>query len=674
MAEVEDDGAWIKDLEKALLEGCDFGILRTICQGKPVPAHLRPQVWKICLNITDTDDTLSGFDGLYDMDEQKQVREDCQKLVENLGNEEEDKVSIVSDLEEIITFYCKSKNIKYSSDNGWLEILQPMLSLKLPKEDLYNVFYAFLNRYVPRECKKNGKPFHLFRLLLQYHEPELCSFLDTKRVTPDLYAHSWFRSVLAGPSDLDVILNMWDVYLQQADPFLMFFLSLVILVNAKEQLVEMEQESKHSIIEKIVGFPSALEAEDIEDFCSLAQYYASKTPQSFRRDYQVPLYGSSGMSSHRDDQTDIQVSQALCLPVSVGELLQANQLGGGDGVRYFVVDCRPAEQYNSGHLPTAFHLDANLMLQNPFEFNTAVQALFATQKQAISAGSVAGGEHLCFVGSGREEEDQYVHMVVANFLQKHTAYVSVARGGYTAIHESLKGNLAEGIKDHNPKSCIVCNPDAPEAAADIDSTEEFGEKKISFREKFSALKSKSAEMREKLVSYIKNEHQGAEERHVSSADKVGKRYRNMANVFTIDDDDDDELPNTADSDDDRKETVHIDTWRGRSDVLHAFKCNQVIDSGHMFESHLLITESHMYVLRDIPNKKGMALIMHRRPLATILKITSKKKLPELISFKYGTNGEEMKITDVDRFLIQEAGEATKVIKRQIMKVLDMLDT
>ena len=32
-----------------------------------------------------------------------------------------------------------------------------------------------------------------------------------------------------------------------------------------------------------------------------------------------------------------------------------------DGVRFFVVDCRPADQYNSGHLPTAFHLDANLV-------------------------------------------------------------------------------------------------------------------------------------------------------------------------------------------------------------------------------------------------------------------------------------------------------------------------
>lgn len=33
----------------------------------------------------------------------------------------------------------------------------------------------------------------------------------------------------------------------------------------------------------------------------------------------------------------------------------------GDGVRYFVVDCRPADQYNNGHLSTAFHLDANLV-------------------------------------------------------------------------------------------------------------------------------------------------------------------------------------------------------------------------------------------------------------------------------------------------------------------------
>jgi len=42
-----------------------------------------------------------------------------------------------------------------------------------------------------RDCFLKGRPFHLFRLLLQYHEPELCSFLDTKKMTPDSYALNW---------------------------------------------------------------------------------------------------------------------------------------------------------------------------------------------------------------------------------------------------------------------------------------------------------------------------------------------------------------------------------------------------------------------------------------------------------------------------------------------------
>ena len=43
----------------------------------------------------------------------------------------------------------------------------------------------------------------------------------------------------------------------------------------------------------------------------------------------------------------------------------------------------------------------------------------------------------CFLGSGNEEEDQYMHMVVANLLQKHQAYVSMARGGFNSLLEYL---------------------------------------------------------------------------------------------------------------------------------------------------------------------------------------------------------------------------------------------
>lgn len=59
-------------------------------------------------------------------------------------------------------------------------------------------------------------------------------------------------------------------------------------------------------------------------------------------------------------------------------------------IRFFLVDCRPVEHYNAGHLPTAFHLDCNLMLQEPSAFATAVQGLLSAQKQAIAHNSTAG--------------------------------------------------------------------------------------------------------------------------------------------------------------------------------------------------------------------------------------------------------------------------------------------
>lgn len=70
------------------------------------------------------------------------------------------------------------------------------------------------------------------------------------------------------------------------------------------------------------------------------------------------------------------------------------------------------------------------MLQDPKEFAGTADGLLTTQKQAIEAGSTAGGEHLCFMGSGHEEEDKYVRMVVAYFLQRNIKYVSIAFGGY----------------------------------------------------------------------------------------------------------------------------------------------------------------------------------------------------------------------------------------------------
>jgi hypothetical protein len=64
-------------------------------------------------------------------------------------------------------------------------------------------------------------------------------------------------------------------------------------------------------------------------------------------------------------------------------------------------------------------------------------------------------------------------------------------------------------------------------------------------------------------------------RHVSANDKIGKRYRNQANVFAIDDNDDDDEYDAVKDDDQVYDIVSIETWLNKPDILHKFKCFEV---------------------------------------------------------------------------------------------------
>ncbi|RMX51497.1 hypothetical protein pdam_00014843 [Pocillopora damicornis] len=663
-----DDTGWHTDLVLALSKQKDIDRLRELCKGHKIPAENRADVWKVCLNVVGKPDALSSWDGLLDLNQQDTIRDDCRKQAVKLRLPEDEAEEVARDMEGIITFYCKSRNEKYHPTSGLTEVLAPFMMLELPMNDVYNCFYAMLYKYIPRDCVRDGKPFHLYRLLLQYHDPQLCCFLESKKLWPDMYCQRWLRSLFMVACETNVLRAIWDVYLLEADPFLVFFLMLVMVINGRDMLLEMEHENKTELLETISSIPLQLEEDDIEDFCSLAQYYASRTPQSFRKEYYNQLFGIKTINSN-------SVSQALCLPVSVSELVEVNQSSKKDGVRFFVVDCRPADQYNSGHLPTAFHLDANLMLQAPSEFATAANALFATQQQSIEAGSAASGEHLCFIGSGREEEDQYVHMVIANFLQKKSKYVSIARGGYQALHELLSDNLSVGLADHTPNTCIVCTP---EAFSEDESYHELSRGEQSPSDSrgglvsmlSSAIKS-GTHVTQKIGKYIAESHQPVE-RHVSEKDRQSKLYRNVQPVFSIDDEDEEGDNGSASSEEEtRKEAVNIDTWLHRKDVVASFKCHQIIRSGYLTPSYILLTDVQMFILREIPKRDGWAFIQNRHHLTSVVKITSKRRHPDLITFKYGTSdGETIEVTETERYVIPNAKKATQKIKDRILKLVD----
>ena len=95
-------------------------------------------------------------------------------------------------------------------------------------------------------------------------------------------------------------------------------------------------------------------------------------------------------------------------------------------------------------------------------------------------------------------------------------------------------------------------------------------------------------------------------------------------------------------------------------------------------SFLLLTQTHIYIVRESRSKKGCGTIVAKRPLEMIVQITSKRKLPDIITFKYGETNEASdsgpNIIATDCLVFQKPYEVTRLVKQQVIKVLDGLTT
>ena len=152
------------------------------------------------------------------------------------------------------------------------------------------------------------------------------------------------------------------------------------------------------VLDELRGLPKPMCRSDLITLVEITQVYNRKTPSSFHTNYLPFLFGA--LSPETDNHL---VNGALSLLVSVEEVLSAQasrhhphspsspsleartgtEEEQEEGVRFLLVDCRPADQYNAGHLATAFYLDTELMLSNPPEFDTSVQVMLLQCVQLI---------------------------------------------------------------------------------------------------------------------------------------------------------------------------------------------------------------------------------------------------------------------------------------------------
>ena len=84
--------------------------------------------------------------------------------------------------------------------------------------------------------------FCLLRLLLKYHDPEICYILSNGGVTPELYATPWFFTYFARKCErLDVICELWHRVILLQDNKFIFSLSIALIVYNRNRILGCER-------------------------------------------------------------------------------------------------------------------------------------------------------------------------------------------------------------------------------------------------------------------------------------------------------------------------------------------------------------------------------------------------------------------------------------------------
>ncbi|CAB3400002.1 unnamed protein product [Caenorhabditis bovis] len=604
--------------------------------------------WPKLLNVGTKPNPLNDWDQLYNLNSQCILRNDCRKLAKDLKNKRS-----VPELESFLTLYCKRRNMDYVKDSGWLQILEKILVLDLPTDDEFNVFFAFTTKYIPRDTKKGSQLYDLFRLLLQYHDPQLSNFLDSMHCNPHDYASDWFSTLFSANMPTDACHQLWEIYIEIGDPFLVFHLSLVFLINAKDIIMDKsETPNRDDVLKTLRNMSSQMSVEDVPDFVQLATYYSDKTPECVRKEFHYLLFGAN----FDEEAGDLQVNKMLCLPIPAIDLTANDDEISSGKVNFFVVDARSNKDFDNGHFVSSFNLDCASIVDAPDKFEIALNSI-----ESYKA-SRRPDDHYLFLGYGDDVQDAYMNMLIAMLMQKSKPYVSFVQGGFKKLHDCV-GELKRWdlLAMHKEEKCQFCNTNRKDSNGwgfMSRMKTAFSSTSNKMKEKVESVVTPSAGMSDSLSDNALH--------HVDPKERHGKRYKQKS-VFSIDDNSDDEtvLPTVVEN---SKEEILLS-----AEFTETFECKEIFRDGEI-EGHIGLTRTHVHVLHNVPGKKGYVTTEARHPLSTVLTVTSRRSIPELLTFKFGyeMNGES-KITAIHKLYIPKAGECAKAVKTAIFALRPLPD-
>jgi len=431
-------------------------VVRQCCHAVGVPSNLRPLIWRVMLGLNRKSRNHEPLPQkmLSHLYNQKTIALDVERTRPSIPPFKEPEIR--KSMELVLTEYCRRRHISYVQ--GMNYVLCPFYLLDLADSDeVYCYFDAFIRMFLPNTFTDSEFGalqciFRLFKLLLQYHEPELSSFLDEHDTPPEVYASQWFVTLYAQKCEIDILLQLWDELLLNRNPTFHYFVSLELLRSQKDNILN----SCIDELPEVIGSISIPDKWKLRGLVLKAEKTFLATPNSFHEllhkciTQKVVVDGAL--------YTELLDLQALAIePQELIEQFYGDTMDHKESlkkgikrkarelprIKYFVVDCRPLEQYESGHLPCAFHLDPAL---NSDALKEKMEGILTMK-----------GSAFCLFFDGVPSQRTHINYAshLYYFLNKRIKYVCICRGGYFGVHQMLISGEIE-LVDHDSSRCLEC--------------------------------------------------------------------------------------------------------------------------------------------------------------------------------------------------------------------------
>lgn len=401
------------------------------------------EAWKLYL----IEKGLVDIDGSLDLFNQRVVHMDCLRTRQDL--EMYRTQSMRDEMELVLTLYCKGSRINYKQGLNYVlaPFMHPQLHIKDRSKQLA-FFSAFIDLFQPSifiddsfgvlQCV-----FKLFDMLISYHDPQIHRHLSLDMMSPELYAASWFITLLANRLESDVVFHLWDRLLvdHSEHPYMQYFIWLALLIWNRRTIL-----ASSDLLPEVLNQIVIESDHQVDCIVKMAHHFCCDTPQSMLTLIETVIQSGDLLI---DSPLFSHIMSSRCVSISAAELA-SDETG-----QYIVLDCRKLGK--EGRFPQRVSIEVDLDRIDDSEY---------TEHMLKSI----GGQRVCIVDHDGSMSN--VSVLVAKLLEKYVRFLCFCDGGFRDVHQILfsQNRLHKVLRDHSSLRCKLCHTKAQVDGCFIDFT------------------------------------------------------------------------------------------------------------------------------------------------------------------------------------------------------------